>query len=59
MEIQQSKVGEKLCLVDWVQGFFAFDLNNNLSVNHQVRSESAIEFHRLVDEGQWFLSLNV
>jgi hypothetical protein len=40
VEIEQSEVREQLGVIDWVQGFLAFDLDDYLGVDNKIRAEA-------------------
>ena len=46
-------------LIDGMQRFLAFDLDDYLSVNHQICSKAALQLHSSVNERDGLLSLHV
>ena len=58
-DIQQTKVREQLSVINWVQRVFAFGLDYDSAVYHQVCSKAAIEFYVFVDEGYGLLTFHV
>ena len=59
LNIQETKVGEELSLVDGVKRVFAFGLDNDFTFHDQVCSKSAIKFNAVIDQGYCFLTFNL
>jgi hypothetical protein len=59
VQIEQSQMRQQLSLVNGVERFFAFDLDDDGSVNDQIGAKAAFQFHSPINQRHSFLALYV
>jgi hypothetical protein len=57
-DIQQSEVRQELRLVHGMECFFTLDFNDEVSVDYQIGTKAAFQFHRFVNQWDGLLPLH-
>src|SRR4051812_22966925 len=56
--VQKTKVGEELSVVNRMEGVFTFGLDHDSILHDQIGSKSAIKFYAVINKRYCLLSLN-
>jgi len=51
-------VREQLCFINGMESVFAFKLNCNCAIDHQIRAKTTVQLNALVDDRYRLLTFN-